>query len=200
MPVRHVIFDFGGVLLRWQPGEIIDSLYEDAALRERIAQAVFRHPDWLEMDRGTLDEGTAARRFAARVGRPMEEMVALLEHTRQSLTLIPESVTLLEELARRGLALYGLSNMSAATFAHLKQRYEVWSLFRGIVISGHVKMMKPEAAIFEHLLRTHRLSVSETLFIDDSQQNVEGAALVGLRTILFRDARQCAVELAPLLG
>jgi len=198
-PIRHVIFDFGGVLLAWQPQQILRSFYEDEALRERIAQAVFRHPDWLEMDRGALDEDSAARRFAQRVGRPLAEMRALLEHVKESLILMPESVALLADLTRRGVLLYGLSNMSVPTFDYLRRRYDLWSRFQGIVISGAVQMMKPEPQIFRHIEQRYALAAPATVFVDDSPRNVEAAALLGFKTILFRDARQCAADLERLL-
>ena len=70
MPIRNVIFDFGGVLVSWRPQEIIDAFYEEPQLREAVRTHVFQHDDWLEMDRGTLDERTVIERFAARMGRP----------------------------------------------------------------------------------------------------------------------------------
>jgi putative hydrolase of the HAD superfamily len=199
-PVRHVIFDFGGVLLKWQPQEILRSFYDDEPLRELISQTVFRHQDWLEMDRGTLDEESAVRRFAQRAGRPSEEMVALLRHVKDSLTPIPETVGIIEDLASREIPLFGLSNMSAPTFDHLRRRYALWGLFRGIVISGEVKMMKPEPEIFHHLAQRYALTIPETVFIDDSPQNIEGAARLGFQTFLFKDATQCAAELNRLLS
>ena len=59
-PLRNVIFDFGGVLVTWQPQEIIDSFYTEPALREALRRHAFQHNDWLDMDRGTLDEATVA--------------------------------------------------------------------------------------------------------------------------------------------
>lgn len=198
-PVRNVIFDFGGVLVRWQPQQIVAGFYADETLRSRLTQLVFRHPDWLEMDRGTLAEAQAVERFAARMQRPVEEMWALLAHVKESLTPMPESFAIVHDLARRGLSLYGLSNMSLATYEHLRQRYDVWHAFRGIVISAQVKLMKPDAAIFEYLARTHAVTPSESVFIDDSSHNIESAARLGYRTILFADPTSCAASLVTHL-
>ena len=60
VPVRNVIFDFGGVLVNWQPEAIISGFYAEPALRDAIRRHAFQHDDWLEMDRGTLDEPTVA--------------------------------------------------------------------------------------------------------------------------------------------
>jgi putative hydrolase of the HAD superfamily len=199
MTTRSVIFDFGGVLLRWQPQEIIDAFYEDEALRGALSENVFRHPDWLEMDRGSLDDDAAVLRFAARMNRPPLEMQKLLQLVKSSLLPVPEVIAILRNLSERGVPVYGLSNMSVSTFAYLSQRYDHWKLFKDIVISGEVKLIKPDAAIFEYICRRNRLEPSETIFIDDHSPNIDAAARLGFRTILFRDAGQCRHELNTLL-
>lgn len=197
---RNVIFDFGGVLVRWNPEEIINGFYPDPLSRERLRQLVFRHPDWIELDAGRLAEDDAIQRFAARMARSPSEMAALLQHVKESLTPIEDSVTLLHGLAKRNIPLYGLSNMPASTFAHLRRRYSHWDLFRGIVISGEVKLVKPERAIFDHIADRYGLDPSQTVFIDDHRPNIEAARQLGFHVILFRDPQQCASDLDELLG
>jgi putative hydrolase of the HAD superfamily len=194
-PLRNVIFDFGGVLVRWQPEVIIAGFYPDEALRERVRDAVFRHPDWIALDRGTLSESAAIERFAGRMQRPAAEMRALMQHIKDSLTPMPEPIALLEELVQRGVAVYGLSNMAASVFAHLKSRHEHWDRFRGIVISAEVGLVKPEPAIFHHIAERYALVPAETVFIDDHLLNIESARRLGFRTIHFANAAQCRREL-----
>ena len=194
-PVRNVVFDFGGVLVRWQPEAIIAGFYADEPLRTLVRDAVFRHPDWIDIDRGTLSESAAIERFAARMGRPVAEMRALMQHIKDSLTPLPDSIALLDELAQRGVPLYGLSNMSAPIFALLKSRHEHWDRFRGIVISGEIGLVKPEPEIFHHLAQRYDLVPAETVFIDDHLPNIECARRLGFRTIHFADAQRCRREL-----
>ena len=200
MPIRNVIFDFGGVLIRWKPQEIIDDFYRDAGLRSRLGPAVFQHPDWLEMDRGTLDEETAVQRFAARMERPPEEMRALMEAVRAFITPMEPSFALARQLEQRGIALYGLSNIAAHNFAYLRDRYDHWQVFRGIVISGEVKLIKPDPAIFMHILQQYQLDPKETAFIDDLAPNIEAARQLGFRAIQFHDVRQCERDLEVVIG
>ncbi len=200
MLIRNVIFDFGGVLVRWKPQEIIDGFYNDVRLRTRVRQAVFQHPDWIEMDRGFLEEEAAAERFAVRMQRPAEEMRALLQITRHSLTPIEQSVALARELKERGMSLYGLSNMPSYTFAYLRERYDHWDVFQGIVISGDVKLIKPDPAIFRHILQQYRLDPTQSVFIDDHSPNIEAARQLGFHTVLFQDAQQCGQELEALFA
>ncbi len=196
---RNVIFDFGGVLLRWEPQEIIDAFYAEEDLRSALSLNVFRHPDWIEMDRGSLADAAAVDRFAARMNRPVQEMQALLQLIKESLVPLPETVELVHELAGRGVPLYGLSNMPVSTFTYLRGRYDHWRLFQGIVISGEVKLIKPDPAIFEYICLQHQLEPSATIFVDDHSPNIEAAEKLGFRTILFRDAERCAQDLNTFL-
>ena len=109
-------------------------------------------------------------------------------------------MALLKSLAQRQVPLYCLSNMAASTFAYLREQHAFWDAFRGIVISGEIKMAKPEREIFEYLLRRYALSAAETVFVDDHAPNIEAAKELGLHTVWFRDAGQCALELERLLG
>jgi HAD superfamily hydrolase (TIGR01509 family) len=195
MPVRSVVFDFGGVLVRWQPEAVIAGFYADEPARALVLDAVIRHPDWIDLDRGTLSESVAIERFAVRMHRPVAEIRDLMQHIKDSLTPLPDSIALLDELAERGVPLYGLSNMSAPVFALLKSRYGHWNRFRGIVVSGEVGLVKPDPEIFHHLVERHDLVPAETVFIDDHLPNIESARRLGFRTIHFADAEQCRREL-----
>jgi putative hydrolase of the HAD superfamily len=198
MAIRNVVFDFGGVLVRWRPGEIVEGFYRDVALRERLGRSVFQHPDWIELDRGMLSEEQAVERFAARMERPPDEMRALLGVVRASLIPIEESFSMARQLAEDGYQLYGLSNISVPMFAYLRERYDHWRIFRGIVISGEIGLAKPDQAIFEHLCRRFRLEPSETIFIDDHPANIDAARKLGFHVILFESPAQCMRELEVL--
>jgi putative hydrolase of the HAD superfamily len=198
--VRNVVFDFGGVLVNWRPQEIIDTFYAEPHLREALRTHAFQHDDWLDMDRGTLDEASVVRRCAERMARPESELRALFEHVRAALTPIEPTVALLRELRQRdGLKLYGLSNMSATIFAYLDGRHDFFKLFDGIVVSAAVKLLKPEPAIYEHLRERFALDFTQSVFIDDLARNVDSARRVGLPAIQFVSTDQVRRELEPLL-
>jgi putative hydrolase of the HAD superfamily len=196
----NIIFDLGGVVLEWNPASILEGYYADPHSRAAMNAALFQHPDWLQMDRGTLTEIEALANLERRTGRPNAELAGLFGAIRLSLKPKADTVALIERLAQRQIPLYCLSNMPAGTFEYLRDKHSFWTAFRGIVISGEIKMMKPEREIFEYLLRRFELSASETIFVDDLLPNIEAAQAVGLRTVLFRDARQCGAELEHWLG
>jgi HAD superfamily hydrolase (TIGR01509 family) len=198
--VKNVVFDLGGVLLEWNPAKILGDFYADPALRRLLKESLFGHADWLALDRGTLSEAEVLARAEQRTGRPASELAALHAAMRESLHAKPDTVALLDRLHARGIPLYCLSNMSAAVYDHLRLRHDFWDRFRGIVISGHIRLVKPEPEIFTHLLERFGLEADETVFIDDMAANVEGARAVGMHAIQFHDAGDCARQLMPLLN
>jgi putative hydrolase of the HAD superfamily len=198
--MRNVIFDLGGVVLDWNPDTILEGYYADPKERATMKAALFKHPDWLQMDRGTLTESEALGRLRQRTGRPVAELSGLFDAVRSSLRPKADTVALVKSLARRDVPLYCLSNMPASTFAYLREQHAFWNIFKGIVISGEIKMAKPEREIFEYLLRRYALVAADTVFVDDHAPNIQAAQTLGLHTVWFRDARQCALELERLLG
>ena len=197
--MRNVIFDVGGVLLDWNPDRVLGSYYAEPAERTAMKEAIFLHADWLEVDRGVLTEAELLGRIARRVGRPVPELAGLFESVRESLQPKADTVALLQALARRGVPLYCLSNMPLESFTYLQRRFNFWELFRGIVISGEINLVKPQPEIFEYLLDRYDLSAADSVFIDDYPVNVEAAKALGLHAVLFKDARQCEESLRPLL-
>jgi putative hydrolase of the HAD superfamily len=194
----NLIFDLGGVVVRWDPAAIIASVFQDQELRARVREGVFEHADWLELDRGTLGREDAIRRAAQRTGIDAAELTRLLIAVPPSLVPIPQTVELLYRLKAQGHPLYCLSNMHVASIEHLEREQRFFEVFTGRVISCRLNLCKPEAAIYRHALQTYGLRAEDTVFIDDVEVNIEAAAKVGLRTVQFRDAAQCERELRAL--
>ena len=105
---------------------------------------------------------------------------------------------IVEQLHAKGYRLVGLSNWSAEKFKLTRERYDLFKLFDDIIISGEVKTMKPDRAIFDIALRKIGLRAEECLFIDDSPNNVEAAAALGFQIIHFQNSRQLEDELRRL--
>jgi putative hydrolase of the HAD superfamily len=193
--VHNIIFDLGGVVFGWNPDAIIQAVFQDPEIQALVRREVFEHPDWVETDRGTLNRADAVVRWTRRTGRSIEELKALMHQADVSMQPKTDTLALMEELASQGLPLYCLSNMPAERYAYLQRTYGFWDLFSGIIISAHVKMVKPEPGIFEHLLATHGLNPASSLFIDDSQTNIRAARSVGIHGILFTNTAACRQQI-----
>ena len=194
----NLIFDLGGVVVRWDPDAILAGVFSQHEMREKARKGVFGHPDWHELDRGTIERDDAIRRSAERTRLPESEVRRLMDAVPPSLVPIPETVDLLQRLKKKGYPLYCLSNMHHASIDYLEREAKFFEVFKGKVISCRLKLCKPDAAIYQHALKAHGLKAADTVFIDDVETNVSAAAKVGLRTIRFVDTAQCERELRSM--
>ena len=194
----NLIFDLGGVVVRWDPDAIIAGVFSDAALHATIKRDVFGHADWLEVDRGTLAPEEAVRRVAQRTGFGEAELTRLVQAVPASLVPLAETVDLLYRLKARGHPHYCLSNMGHASIDYLEREHRFFEVFSGKLISCRLRLCKPEPGIYQHALKTYQLEPAQTVFIDDVEKNVAAAARLGMRTIQFKSAAQCERELRAL--
>jgi len=194
----NLIFDLGGVVVRWDPAAIIDGVFTDEDVKARVRDGVFGHADWLELDRGTLGRDEAIRRAAQRSGIAEPEIRKLLLAVPPSLVPFPDTMDLLYRLKARGHPLYCLSNMHFASIEHLEREQRFFEVFSGAIISCRLNLCKPEPAIYQHALKTYSLKPRDTVFIDDVEVNVAAAAALGIRGIQFKNAAQCERELRAL--
>jgi 2-haloacid dehalogenase len=97
---------------------------------------------------------------------------------------------IVDELAQAGVPLFAITNFSADFWApFVRKERAFFSRFRGILVSGEVKLLKPDPAIYWLALDRFGLKPSDALFVDDRKINVEGAEAIGLRAHLFTDSQ-----------
>lgn len=184
-----VLFDLGGVLIDWDPRRLYRKMFADEA-RIEMFLATICTPAWnLELDRGRPFAGAVAE-LAAR--HPTEREAIVAYHTRWIEMIggpIGPTVSLLEALVSRGQRLRALTNWSAETFGLVRHDpdYAFLDRFEAIYVSGELGMIKPEAAIFEHVLADLERPATGILFIDDSAKNIETADRLGFATHHFTE-------------
>ena len=187
----NIVFDLGGVVFNWQPDTIVESLFEDERTQNLAKQKIIEHPDWIELDRGTIAREYAIDRGSARTGLPARDVQRIFDAVPRFLTPIEPTIELIRELWQSAHRLFVLSNMQHASIKYLEEHHEIWEMFDGIVISSRIGKVKPEIQIYEHLLNLYELKPAETIFIDDMQENLDAAASLGIQTIRFIDSAQC---------
>jgi putative hydrolase of the HAD superfamily len=194
----NVVFDLGGVVVRWQPDALIASVFDDVELRARVRREIIDHADWLALDRGVLEKTEAAARGAQRTGLSAQQVLDFLDRVPPALTVMPDTVALMRRLHAAGVPLYCLSNMQHASIAYLEREHDYWDVFSGAVISSRIQLIKPEPAVYRHLLESFGLRGEDTVFIDDTAVNLPPAQAFGIKTIRFENAAQCERELRAL--
>ena len=194
----NIVFDLGGVVFHWRPDVIAKRVFDDPDTQSLVKTHIFQHDDWVALDRGTISLDRAVAQGASRTGLPNSEVKRLMDEVPRSLTPVPGTADLIRSVKEANNNLYVLSNMQFASIDYLQKKHDIWDLFDGIVISCHINKVKPERAIYEHLLEEHQLQAHETVFIDDMNENLTAAAKLGIRTIRFIDPDQCRQELQIL--
>ena len=107
---------------------------------------------------------------------------------------------ILRRLKEAGYGIYGLTNWSSETFPLVKDKYPIFGLLDGMVVSGEEHLLKPDAAIYKCLLERYSMRAEESLFVDDNADNVAGARNVGMEAVQFTSAEELERELKEVYG
>ncbi len=182
--IKNIIFDFGGVLMDWDPRYFYASYFNDDEkmnyFLENIAQSSWN----IEQDRGRpLHEGTEV--LVTMHPEWEKEIRAYYDNWTTMLRAeIPENVHVLRKLATTDYALFGLTNWSQETFPYALENYDFFELFGGkIVVSGDEKLIKPDPEIWKLLLNRYKIEAHDSVFIDDNAENIDAAKNLGFKTI-----------------
>jgi 2-haloacid dehalogenase len=191
-----VIFDVGNVLYGWDPEAFLVTQVADDAERIRFIEDVDLY-GWHE----SLDGGRPYAEAAAELNEKFPQYAELIAawSDRFGETIsgpVPGVHAIVEALDAGGVPLYAITNFSADFWPPFFERERAFfSRFRGIVVSGEEKLLKPDPALYYRALHRFGLKPADALFVDDREINVEGAQAVGMRAHLFTDAAGLRVRL-----
>src|SRR4029078_6303569 len=145
--INSIIFDFGGVLVDWNPRYMYKDVFENNSEMELFLTQICSE-DWnLQQDKGrSLSEGT--RVLQDKFPEHRTNIQLYYDQWEKMLKSdIPENVAILPQLKLK-YKLYGLTNWSSETFPVALKRFSFFKYFDGIVVSGEEKMVKPDEDIF----------------------------------------------------
>jgi putative hydrolase of the HAD superfamily len=199
---RHIVFDFGAVVFRWQPVQMLmrelPLLAPDAAAGAHWAAQIFQSygGDWADFDRGTVSVPDLLARITRRTGLGAAEVQTAIDGVARELQAQPEMVRLLQALHAAGHPLHYLSNMPAPIADQLEARNPFMACFDSGVFSGRVGLIKPEPSIYRLAAERFGAAPEDLVFIDDHPPNIAAARALGWDGFVFRSAEQTATELA----
>ncbi len=193
---RAIVFDLGGVLIDWNPRHLYRKIFgADEAGMERFLAEICTG-EWNAQQDAGRPLAVATEELAAR--HPAHEPLIRAYYDRWGEMVagaIEPTVEILAALKAANHPLFALSNWSAETFPIARARFAFFDLFDHLVISGQIRMVKPDREIFDHLLGHARRPAEECVFIDDSPGNVTAAAALGFDAIHFHSPQQLREEL-----
>lgn len=199
MQIKNIIFDFGGVLMDWNPRYFFKDYFNDDEKMEYFLENIAQDEWNAEQDRGrSLSEGTEIQ--VKKFPDWEKEIRAYYDNWNVMLKSdIPHHVEILRKLANTDYHLFGLTNWSEETFPYALENYDFFNLFDGkIVVSGTEKLIKPDPKIWRILLERYHLKAEESVFIDDNLKNIEMAKTLGFHTIHINSDTNLGEELNNL--
>ncbi len=185
MAVTTIIFDFGAVLVDWNPHRMLDKYFGSVEKADWFIKNVCTSEWNTEMDGGKpFAQGIAERsaiypEYAADIQAYYDRWIEMIGGE------IPGMREMVAELKAKGYKLYGLTNWSAETFCLVRNEFPVFGLLDGMLVSGEEHLLKPSPEIFQRLVDRFGLTPSECLFIDDNAANVEGSIAFGIPAVRF---------------
>jgi putative hydrolase of the HAD superfamily len=191
----NIVFDFGNVLMEWNPARLIEQHYPQSRrlvessrtsatppAPDALAAALSNHQDWFDFDRGLIDTATVANRSAKRLGLAAVDLQAFITRIPHVLPMLDDALSLMQALANgqhgSHRVLY-LSNMPTEFAEVLEARCPWIARFEAGIFSGRVNLIKPDAEIYEVAEQRLNLDPAQTLFLDDSAPNVAAARARG---------------------
>ncbi len=196
--MRSVIFDLGGVLIDWDPRHLYRGLIADEAEMERFLAEVCTQ-EWNERQDEGHPVAVAVAELTARHPEQRPLIEAFYDRWPDMMAgKIEETVAILAELRLRNRRLYALSNWSAETFPHARERFRFLDWFHGTVISGDVGVSKPDPRIFHILFQRFGIDPDRAVFIDDVPRNVTAARDLGLEALQFSSGAALRQDLERL--
>lgn len=204
--IKNLLFDLGGVIIDIDRNRCVEALEKlgvadaDSLLGKYVQSGIFA-----DLESGNISASEfrdALRRHAGNTALTDSDIDTAFQ---KFLIGLPERR--LEELRelRKKFGVYLLSNTNPImwndSIARLfrSEGKEREDYFDGMVISFEARVMKPDAAIFRYTVEKLGIRPEETLFIDDSQANLDAASALGFHTALAVPGRDFADIIKPLL-
>lgn len=194
--IRHIVYDIGKVLIHYDPDIPFSRIIPDEVERRWFFDNVCTSEWNIEQDRGRSWEEAEAL-LIADFPEHEKNIRAFRQHWHD---MVPhhyeDSVALMEGLVAAGHDVTMLTNWASDTFREARGRFPFLKTPRGVTVSGDVGLIKPDRRIYDLHVETFGLDPKASLFIDDSQKNVNAAIDAGWQAVLFTDASALKRELS----
>ena len=184
MTPQAVIFDIGNVLIEWQPERFYDA--EIGVERRRaLFDAIDLHAVNERVDKGENFHKVIPETAAE---HPSWHAEIMMFHDRWldiASPAIDHSVRLMAALQKRSVLVFSLTNFGVETYDIAAEKYPFLRQFDRDFISGHMRLTKPDPAIYQGLETGCGIEPAALLFTDDRPENIAAAAARGWQTHLF---------------
>lgn len=183
--IKNLIFDFGNVIIRFDPEYIVSQTVSDPEEKRILTDAIFEQKRFESYDIGLFSPEEHKAHTRALLPEALHETSDhILDTWYKYLPVIEGMDTIVCDAKAAGYGVYILSNINRE-FLENRHKVEVLSLFDGARFSSQIHHIKPDPVIYQSLLDEYSLKPEECLFIDDRQVNINGGEALGIKGYLF---------------
>ncbi len=198
--IRAVIVDYGEVLCFLPASQDIERLAQIFQMDPQTFLSVYL-PSRASYDRGDLLPAEYWDKFASQAGSKFD--ASILEDIRRLDVEMwcrhnESMIRWVEDIHAAGFRTAILSNMPPDMVAHVRNNFSWIGHFDHQIFSAEVRSVKPEPKIYRHCIETLGMDPSESLFIDDRNENLNQARAVGIRVLRFQSVAQLREDLRAL--
>lgn len=197
--IRNIVFDIGNVLVDYCWQDHIAHYGFTGEKADRIAHAMMLGPDWKELDRGVLRDEEFRRLLISKAPELEQEILLLMSDLSTLARRRKGSIPWIQDLKARGYHTYYLSNYGEQVRRDTADSLDFMKEMDGGIMSYEVHQIKPDAEIFHTLLDRYGLKAEESIFLDDTNINVDAACGVGMKGLLVESQEQAIRDLNALL-
>ena len=196
--IKNIIFDIGNVLVDFSWKKHYEDCGFDDQMVERLAKATVYSSDWNEYDRGVLTDEQIIDSFVENDPEIETEIRKTQEDFRGIILHRETSIPWIQALKEQGYQVLVLSNFSHRALKQCRDEMTFLYYVDGGILSYRENLIKPDPAIYHLLMERYDLNPEESIFIDDTLQNVEAARKLGIHGIEFHTREQVLQEMAEL--
>jgi putative hydrolase of the HAD superfamily len=190
MAIKNILFDFGGVFIDVDYDRT-EQAFVDAGIHDfrRLYSQQSASPLFEDLEKGTVDITSFFAQLREQTGSDLTDEVITDCWNRILGRYYPEAIEKAKELKAR----YRLFLFSNTNLIHYQKFLAIYreqfgagdfnALFEKAYYSHELGMRKPYPESYRQVLADAGIAANETLFIDDTLCNIEGAAKAGLYTL-----------------
>ena len=190
--IRNIVFDIGGVLLEYNPKTYLDKLKIEESKRRELNNIIFHNKKWRDCLNGLITNIELIEYLSNANPKYQDEINKILRSNNLKY-MLPPKIDMIEYyklLKQKGYKIYLCSNITEDTYNYIKDNFEIIQIADGGVFSWDENISKPNREIYDKLINKYEINVTETVFIDDTNSNIEIAKKIGFETILFENIEQ----------
>lgn len=178
--ITHVICDMGGVLVQLEWSERVSGLLGRSVPIEELHQLWVNARSTVDFESGRITFDEFAQNFIEEFGLDLSPDTVKHEFLEFVQTPMPGWDAVLSQLKPQ-YQVSLLSNTNPAHVQKLRDRFDFYAPFDQVFLSHEIGIMKPDPAIFQHVLTTLAIPAAAAVFFDDGARNVEAAQRVGMQ-------------------